>query len=556
MTIARTLWNRRIVMRDGAEMAADVLLPAGGGPFPTLVLRTPYARGRSLNNRKSWIRLVEAGYALVTVDLRGRNDSQGEWQPWVKDPHDAHDTIEWVAEQSWCTGKIGMVGGSYEGLTQWWTALARPRHLACIVPLCIGGVRHQLPFFGTGIPSQYRLWWAAMVLGRTQQFPGAPAWEAQIMHTPLKTIDAAFGLSRSAWRRYVQGELEFGGEAGTLTANDYAAIDIPVLIGVGWWDDQEAMRAWQALQGAKSARECRLLIGAWDHAGNVAPRPVLGGVDVSATVMDTIGYIEQFLALHLKGARTSLADAPRCRVFMTGQNRWDEMDQWPHLDAAYVPFYFASDGDARTLRGNGRLLSAVDGVGADFDTYVYDPNRPARDMSNLAMFAWADPPLDQRYLQRRPDVLVYTSEPLDQPLLVSGRYRLCVFVASDRPDTDLYVSLSDVHPDGRAIGLQATNSTSACLRLRYRNGPRPELLEPGVIYEVTLEGSWMHHMFRGGHRLRITLTSGNFPLMARNGGTGRHWAEDEVLFPQTNTIHHSLAHPSRVLLPVVAKGVC
>src|SRR5687768_8248829 len=120
MAAARTLWNRRIKVQDGTEIAADVLLPAGAGPFPTVVLRTPYVRSRSLNNPKGWIRLVDHGYALVTVDLRGRNDSAGEWTPWIKDPRDAHEVIEWAATQSWCTGKIGMVGASYEGRTQWW----------------------------------------------------------------------------------------------------------------------------------------------------------------------------------------------------------------------------------------------------------------------------------------------------------------------------------------------------------------------------------------------------------------------------------------------------
>lgn len=552
MSIARTLWNRRIKIHDGIEIAADVVLPQGEGPFPTVVLRTPYMRSRPLKNPKGWLRLVDFGYALVTVDLRGRNDSEGEWTPWVKDPQDGHDVIEWVASQSWCTGKIGMVGGSYEGLTQWWSAASRPKQLVCIAPLCIGGVQHQLPF-GAGIPQQYWLWWMTSVLGRTQQFPGAPAWEASMTHLPLKTLDEPFGLSRSVWRKYVAGEIEFFSDASTLSLEDYDNIDIPVLIGVGWWDDQETMLAWRALQQAKSANECRLLIGAWDHAGNTLPRPVLGGVDVSASVMDTIGYIEQFLALHLKGERTAIADTPRCRIFLTGENRWDELDQWPHPQAVETPFYLSSGGDARGLRGNGRLARRADSVRVS-DTFIYDPNDPGRDMSSLAVFAWSDPPLDHRYLQRREDCLVYTSEPLKEPLMVSGRYRLRVFVASDRPDTDLYVSLSDVHPDGRAIGLAATNDAPACLRLRYRNGPKPELLKAGEIYDVNVDGSWVHHVFKAGHQVRIAVNSGNFPVTVRNAGTGRHWAEDDVLYPQTNTIYHSSVYPSRVLLPVVARA--
>lgn len=551
MCAMRTLWNRRIKVRDGTELAADVLLPAGAGPFPTLVLRTPYVRGRHLHNPKGWMRLVDHGYALVTVDVRGRNDSQGEWRPWVKDAHDGHDVIEWVAAQSWCTGRIGMVGGSYEGLTQWWTAADRPKHLTCIAPLCIGGVRSRVPFFGTGIASQYRIWWSNLVLGKTMQYSGAPAWDAFMGHLPLATLDEPLGLSRGVWRQYVAGETAFGGEAGTLSQEAFSRIDIPVLIGVGWWDDQETMRVWQALQSAKSAKECRLLIGAWDHAGNIAPRTVLGGWDVSASVMDTVAHLEQFFAWHLKGERTAIAEGPRCRVFLTGESRWDSLDEWPHPEAKETAWYLASAGDARSLNGTGRLVSQPDG-GAPSDTYVYDPNHPPRDMNNLAMFVWADPPLDHRYLHRRRDALIYTSNVLEKDVVVSGRYRLRVFVSSDRPDTDLFVSLSDVYPDGRALGLAPTTVHSASLRLRYRNGPIPELLKAGEIYEIALEGSWVHHVFAAGHRIRLMIHSGHFPLMTRNAGTGRHWAEDDVLYPQTNTIHHCAACPSSVMLPVVS----
>jgi putative CocE/NonD family hydrolase len=391
-----------------------------------------------------------------------------------------------------------------------------------------------------------------LVSGKTFQYSGGPSWEANVLHTPLKTLDREYGLSHSAWSQYVADNLDVHGDAGGLRSSDYSKINIPVLIGVGWWDDQDAMLTWQKLQQAKSATQCRLLVGAWDHLGNVAPQPVLGGLDVSASVMDTIWHIEQFLALHLKGERTALANAPRCKVFLTGEDRWDESDHWPHPQTVEKALYFASEGDALGLKGNGRLVGHPDSTGGS-DTFTYDPNHPGRDLSNLERHAWSDPPLDVRYLQRRNDILVYTSRPLEQPLKVSGRYRAHLFVSSDRPDTDLFINLTDVHPDGRAVTLAATNMPAPCLRLRYRNGPEAELLEPDVIYDVTVQGSWMHHVFRVGHRLRITVSSSNFPHAARNAGTGEHWAKDEVLYPQTNVIYHSSDYPSQVRLPVVCE---
>lgn len=552
MPVARTLWNRRIPARDGVELAADVLLPPGDGPFPTVMVRTPYSRGRWLGNPKGWARLVDFGYAFVTVDMRGRGDSDGEWRPRVKDPEDAYDAIEWAAAQPWSTGRIGMVGSSYEGLTQWWSVLERPPHLACIAPFAVGHSRQERVSYGTGVASQYRMWWTSLMIGRTMQYAGAPSWEASAMHTPLATLDDAYGLSRSAWRRYVTGEIDFPGWDAVLDADDYAAIDIPVLVGVGWWDDQDTLLAWRALQRARSAADCRLLIGPWDHPGNVAPRPVLGGVDVSAGAIDTIAHIERFLARHLRDEEAPLASEPRCRVFLTGANRWDPVDDWPDPRAVEAPWYLSSAGDARGLRGDGVLLDRPGAAGRD--RYVFDPARPTRDLSDMGAFIGADPPLDRRYLQRRDDTLVYTSASLADPLRVSGRFRVRLFVSSDRPDTDLFVTVTDVHPDGRVIGTAPTNILGGALRLRYRNGPEPELLDPGEVVEVTVDGWWMHHEFAAGHRIRLSIASSNFPLAARNAGTGGHWAQDEVLLPQTNTVHHGVPTPSELLLPIVAEA--
>lgn len=549
MPVARTLWNRRVACRDGIELAADIILP-GPDRYPTVVLMTPYGRSRSLGNPRAWIRLVDMGYALVTVDVRGRGDSEGDWTPWLKRPNDAYDVIEWAAAQPWSTADVGMVGGSYEARAQWWAAVSRPPHLRCITPLAFGGPRHPLPY-GTGIPLQYWLWWMTLVLGRTNQHPGALPWEAAMGHTPLASLDTRLGLTRTAWRRFVEGEIDFAHEEATFSADEYAAVEVPVLIGVGWWDDQETFRAWEAVQTAKSAADCRLLVGAWDHAGNLSPRPVLGGLDVRETVIDPLDHVEQFLARHLKGSCGSVAAQPRCKVFLTGENRWETHENWPPVSASEIPLFLASDGDARGLNGDGRLTGHPGG-GAHADTYVADPNTPVRDMSNLAIFAWADPPLDYRYLQRRDDVLVYTSAELSQDVTASGRYRVRLYVSSDRPDTDIFVNLSDVHPDGRAIGLAATNEPPAALRLRYRNGPEPEFLTPGEVVEIEIPGTWMHHVFKAGHRIRLTLSSSAFPLAVRNAGSGRPWGDDTTLQPQTNTVHHSAQHPSRLLLPVLA----
>jgi uncharacterized protein len=551
MSIAHTLWNQRVKVRDGTEMALDVLVPKGTGPFPTVVLRTPYGRSRAV---LGGTRLIEHGYATVFVDLRGRGDSGGIWRPFVKDIDDAYDVIEWIAGQPWSTGRVGMIGGSYEGLTQWWAVAGKPPHLFCIVPQTIGCARESdVPSLGTGIPGQYWLWWMTLVTGRTMQNAGAPSWEARMESVPLCSIDERLGITSSAWQSYVAGKMEYLSPDFAISAEQIAAIDIPVLVTVGWWDDQAAMVTWGALQAAKSAKDCRLLIGAWDHAGNVAPRATLGGIDVSASVIDIPGYIEKFLALHLKGETNDMAGAHRCRIFQTGSQRWDDLDQWPHRDASETPFYLSSDGDARSLRGNGRLGRDLPlPTGPTSDQFTYDPNDPARDMTNMAVFAWADPPLDHRFALRRRDILVYDTDVMPAPLTLSGRVRFELFVSSNRVDTDLFTSIYDVHPDGRSIALGGTLLWEGSLRLRYREGPEAMSLAPGEIVEVHINGVWLHHVALPGHRLRVAIASSKFPRCARNAGTGGPWAEDTVLLPQTNTVHHSVMHPSRVLLPIVA----
>ena len=548
MPIARTLWNQRVRTRDGIELAVDVLLPPGSGPFPTVLTRTPYGRARTITTRGP--QLTNSGYALVLVDLRGRGDSDGLWRPFVKDIDDAYDIIEWIARQPWATGKIGMLGISYDALTQWWAAAGRPPHLTCIVPQAVGCVREGETFsMSTGIPIQYWLWWMTLVTGRTMQNIGAPPWEDQITSLPLRTIDERLGIATSAWQSYVGGHIDYLSVDFALSEKQIEEIDIPVLVGVGWWDDQQTLMTWRALQKAKSAKDCRLLIGPWDHPGNMQPRSMLGGLDMSAGMIDMFGYIEKFLALHLKGDVNEMTVAPRCHIFQTGTQRWEDLDEWPQRMSSESVFYLTSDGDARSLHGNGRLVhEALDvGVrGAAFDEFTYDPNNPGRDMTGQV--SWFDPPLDIRYLLRRKDVLVYDTAVLSAPLSISGRARFVLFVSSDCVDTDIFTTVCDIHPDGRAVALGDPGG-AGCRRLSHRDGQSPGPLRPGAVIEVHISGVWLHHVLLPGHRLRLAINANGFPFRVRNAGTGEHWADDTVLFPQTNILYHSPMHRSRLLLP-------
>jgi putative CocE/NonD family hydrolase len=431
-----------------------------------------------------------------------------------------------------------MVGGSYEGLTQWWTAQTRPPHLRCIAPLCVGAAQPARWSFNTGIPYQYMAWWLFLVQGRTYQ-QGGPSWETGFEHLPLRTLDEQLGTTGSGWADYVNGSFDYLDGNGALTEDAFAALDIPVLIGVGWWDDQTTMDAWRALQTAKSAADCRLLVGPWDHGGNLAPRAILGGLDVSAGTMDTVDHIERFLAQHLKGEGSGVGESGRCRLFRTGEERWEDRDVWPDPAQKNASWWLT---DKETL-------SPVEPIVNGCDKWVYDPAQPLRDMVDLDVFAWSDPPLDRRYLQRNDGTLVYTTEILDTPLRVSGQLLFEGWISSDRPDTDVFFELTDVYPDGRAITLGSEIGGHG-IRVRHRTPGSDLPLMPDEVVRIEINGPYIHHTFLPGHRMQVSIRSTAWPFFARNLGGGGSWADETVAHITQNHIHRGPAFPSRLLVPV------
>lgn len=536
-SVGRTLWNQRIRMRDGVEISADVILPDGDGPFPVVMNRTPYGRWP---DRPLCRRLVERGYAYVAVDVRGRGDSDGEFLPHRSDAPDGHDCVEWAASQPWSTGAIGMVGGSYEGLTQWWTIQTRPPHLRCIVPLCVGAAEYPRWSFNSGIPYQYMAWWLFLVHGRTYQ-QGGPQWDKGFRHLPLRSLPEELGIPAQAWAAYANREWDYLDSRGSLTAAEFASIDIPVLIGVGWWDDQTTFGAWEALQTAQSAKECRLLVGPWDHGGNLSPRRTVGGLDVSSGVIDTIDHIEKFLALHLKGEGAGVGAEGRCEMFRTGAEVWDHLDTWPDTNLPIQDWWLKEDG---TLDRN---QPSVDGS----DGWHFDPSTPLRDMVDIDVFAWSDPPLDRRYLQRDSSTLTYTSKVVDTEIVVSGRVTLEAWVSSNRPDTDVFFEVTDVYPDGRSITL-GSEVGGYGIRVRNRHPDDDQLLTPGEVVEVAIDGPYLHHSFLAGHRIQVSIRSTAWPFFAPNQGGGGDWSEETTSHVARNRLHRGPATPSRLRLPIDA----
>jgi putative CocE/NonD family hydrolase len=347
----------------------------------------------------------------------------------------------------------------------------------------------------------------------------------------------------------VRGEWDFGDDECVLSDQEWLDFDTPALVCVGWWDEQTTIDSWMALTSSRGASKAHLLVGGWDHAGNNAPRPVLGGLDVSASAIDLFATIESFLATHLKPDAGG-AELPRCRVFRTGAMEWDSLAEWPDPSAVPLSLYLRSGGAAQSMTGDGRLTTAPPGEAEPADCFEHDPASPERSLINLDLFAWSDPPLDQRFAQRRPTTLVYTSDPFHERMTVSGQAVLELFVSTDRQDADVYVEIADVYPDGRAITF-TTGARTAARRLRYHDDGSEKLLEPGEVRRLTIPVVWLHHAFEPGHAVRLSVLSTAFPFRAVNQNGGGSWADETEPLIAHNALHHDQARPSRLLLPVV-----
>ncbi|MFQ6053707.1 MAG: CocE/NonD family hydrolase [Candidatus Bathyarchaeia archaeon] len=539
-------------MRDGVELSVDVYLPGEEGSYPAVLIATPYD-----NTMKSHVDMarffVSHGYAFVVEDVRGRYDSGGVWRPFLQEGRDGYDTVEWMAEQPWCDGKIGMMGGSYRGWVQWATARLGPPHLTTMVPTATGGnYMREFPFFW-GIPALWILAWLNFVGGRTCQNVASPTidWERVFRTLPLEAMPEALGRDLPIWKEWLSHpNVDDYWRRVIFTEEDFRGIDLPVLHITGWYDGDQpgALFYYENMVEHSPAGERQyLLVGPWDHAGTRNPQRTLRGVDFTAeAVMEMAEIHLKWFDRWLKGSKNEVDLWPKTRYFVMGENRWAGEDgPWPPEGAEPVRYYLHSGGAANTLWGDGSLSLEKPGDEAA-DEYVYNPEHPVVTTMTFDFYGEkAETPLDNRYVLRRDDVLVYTSEPLGDRVLVCGRPIVELYASSNCRDTDWFATLSDVHPDGRSISV-----SQGALRARYRNSlERPELMRTGEVYRFRIQLYSTCIAFQPGHRIRLAVTSSDFPRYARNTNTGNDVATDTEIKIARNMVHHNERHPSNILLP-------
>lgn len=509
-----------IAMRDGVPLATDLFLPSGEGPFPVVLSRTPYSRVKRSQEAASFVR---EGWGFVIQDMRGRFDSKGENLPFIGcgwgEHEDGVDTIEWLKKQPWCNGRIVTIGGSAGGITQNLLAAAVPQ-----------GLKAQ--YISVATASMYE---GGCYIGGAFRKADIENWTTSNQFDPKSLqIVRDHPNDDDYWAKFD-------------TTKHFDRMNVPAVHVGGWFDmflqgtiDQFTGRQHHGASGAKGTQ--KLVIGPWQHAVGKMPAGQL--TFPNATSIPHAYDALRWFTHYLNGTDNGVEKEPAVAYYVMGDtatpgapgNEWRYANDWP-IPAKETPVY---------LTGDRRLSLEKPATAATPHEYTFDPANPCPTIggANLTIDRG---PMDQRKIEGRGDVLVFTSDVLDKPVEVTGRVLAKIFISSSAADTDLSVRLCDVYPDGRSMLI-----AEGMQRLRHRKSKaQPQPLTPGQIEEVTVDCWSSSQIFNTGHRVRVTITSSNYPRFDVNPGTGHPWSDNGEKVKQINRIYCDAEHPSRLVVPVV-----
>ena len=555
-----------VKMRDGVVLFADVYRPTGPGRFPVLLERTPYDKAVD-KEIDIGARAAAEGYVVIVQDVRGRYTSGGEWYPFRHESQDGYDTVEWAAGLPYSNGKVGMFGSSYVGATQMLAAIAHPPHLAGICPMFTPSDYHNEWIYLGGAFQQWfdQTWTSILAQDTAEKY--------------LKSITSATEDKRVLpLTNYRVFNLEKALQPGDLTAkfapyyldwlahpnfdaywqpwsieDHYADIRVPSLTVAAWYDIflGGSLRNYSGVKmngGTEAARENqRLLITIGGHAGSGRK---IGTVDFghAADAFDEGDVTMEWYDYLFKGINNRFATGRPVKIFVMGKNEWREEAEWPLSRAKSTTYYLHSDGKANSADGDGALSTRLP-QGEPSDHYVYDPQNPVpTEGGPLCCDSHQPPgPRDQQTVERRKDVLVYSTPPFASDTEVTGPVSVDLYATSSAVDTDFTAKLVDVDEKGVALNL-----TEGIVRARYRDSQlNPAKLAPGHIYKVTIDLWATSNVFLAGHKLRLEISSSNFPRFDRNLNLGEPSGQAKAWTTATNTILHDAGHPSALLLPLV-----
>ncbi len=546
--------NVAVPMRDGVQLRANVFRPDRGGPYPVLAMRTPYGKPNGGMDR-----YVKAGYIVVMQDARGRFDSAGTWESFVRfqthDAEDGYDTVEWAARLPGSTGKVGTFGASYNAFLQWRLAALQPPSLVAMAAFSIPARYTDLEGPGTIRPGRRLHWWVTSMAPDMRRRAGRPGvnskaemrklWNAGadqkwLNHLPWLTLPADACEDETA---AVRSWLKNPHTDPWKLHEDARQVTVPNLNMIGWCDHCNGNMLLDRTiihEGASEVARTgsRTIVGPWAHS----KRRRYGNIDFGpAAQVDSVSEEILWFDHWLKGKQNGVQDTSQWQIFVMGENRWRDEPHWPLKRAQDKVFYTTNEGPANTPAGGGRL-TAIRPDQAGTDKYTYDPRDPVPSLHGPNLYVI---PTDQRPLAGRRDVLVYQSEPLAERFEVTGNPKVELFAASSAPDTDFFARLIDVAPDG-----MARDVSLGMVRARFRKGlDRPQLIDPGDVVEYTIQMDPTSNAFLPGHRIRLDITSSDFPNYDRNHNTAADQNADAELRSAEQVVYHGGPRATRIILP-------
>ncbi len=570
-----------VPMRDGVKLATDVFRPDAPGRFPVLVTRGPYGKDGYVNNpdHSIWF-FSQNGYVVVSQDCRARFESEGDnYDPLFQEVQDGYDTVEWAARQSWSNGRVGTTGQSYLGATQYTLATSDPLppHLQVMAPVSASADFHQSWVYHTGGAMEWG-WMVpyAIFKGRNTLARGGheellarmdeyvlpadnfaqPLKDEWYRHLPLNDWIDRLKETAPYFADYLSNEADGPYWWAVNLMRHAKGITLPMFHVSSWYDIflEGALNAYRTIRAeggnGLARRNQRLLIGPWAHIRpyTTPTSGETGDIDFGPEArVELHQFLLRWFDYWLKDIDTGIVNEPPVRLFVMGENRWRDEQEWPLARTHYTRYYLHAAGPANTRAGGGSLSTVPPGDEPP-DSYTYDPQDPAPTFGGNTLII-PQGVADQRPVEDRGDVLVYTSEALPRDLEVTGPIKMRLFAASSAVDTDFTAKLVDVRPDGYAHNIQ-----DGIIRARYRTSrSEPSLMEPGRVYEFVIDLWATSHVFMAGHRLRVEVSSSNFPRFDRNPNTGAAIGVDDRLEAARQTVYHRDEHPSHIVLPIIPR---
>ncbi len=560
-------------MRDGTVLRSNVFTPDAPGRYPVILMRLPYNKDVAQTYvYASPATYATACYIVVVQDVRGQYKSGGFFYAFANEATDGYDTVEWAARLPKSDGRVGMYGFSYPGTTQYQTAILRPPHLVTIVPAMASDDYHDgWTYEGGALDQSFAEDWPMTTIANSAvrgRYPDGAALDAEMNQAamdeftkwywylplnkfpPLRPNDPRVAPYFFDWLKHPNDDAYW--QRWSIRGR-YRDVTVPALEFDGWYDIfiNGALQNFNGMRsqgGSPTARQgTQLVVGPWLH---IPWSQTVGQINFGPQAANPIDQLQlKWFDYWLKGIHNGVNRQPRVRIFVMGENKWRSSNQWPLPGTRYVKYYLHTATRANSVHGTGSLSKTTRARGgARVDRYTYNPRHPVPSIGGRFQASVPGGPYDQRPLLGRHDVLVYTTPPLRHNLPVIGPITVTLYASSSAKDTDWTAKLDDVYPDGRSMLIEY-----GIQRARYRNSEtHPTLIRPGKIYKYTIHVWPTANMFKAGHRIRLEISSSNFPMYDRNPNTGHPFAQDSVLQTARQTIYHDPSHPSEVTLPIAA----